>query len=675
MKTEKIKVGLVNINNSFAGYNYFPYSIGCLQAYATKYYKRLERFTFLLPIYKRVTVKEAVQSLCGADVVFYSTYVWNMQLSLAIARELKKINPKILNIFGGPQVPDRIEGFLAENRFVDVACHGEGERVFMHLLDACIDQNWSDVPSISYIDSASQKMLQTPRAKRIEDLAEAPSPYLDGTFESLMKTYPEEGWVALWETNRGCPFSCTFCDWGSAVASKVYRFSMERVLAEADWFSKEKIDFIYCCDANFGLLPRDYDIVVRVAHNKSEFGYPKALSVQNTKNSSEKSYRIQKVLGDSGLNKGVTLSMQSLDEKTLEAIRRDNIKTDTYRELQMKFTADKIETYSDIILGLPGETYSSFIDGVNELLESGQHNRIQFNNLSILPNSEMGDPEYQKKYGMIIRNSDIINTHGSLTDLEEVIERQELVVGTNTMPPEDWVKVRCYSWLVSLIHFDKLLSMPIIIIHFLTSLSYRDIVHAFVNDRPDTPLFNEIRAFFVAKALDIQNGGSEYCESKEWLNIWWPADEHAFIKICSEDKLEQFYLEAKKIFQTMLKDKFLNIPDDLLSELLTLNHGLIRLPFQKENKVVKLKYNIVEAYEAGLKNIFLPVTEGEFNYEILRTAETYGSWKDWFREVVWYGNKKGAYIYKYREMSPVPERDSLITSPSSENPPRSVISC
>src|SRR6185369_9574486 len=82
--------------------------------------------------------------------------------------------------------------------------------------------------------------------------------------------------------------------------------------------------------------------------------------------------------------------MQSVDKPTLEAIKRDNISLGTYMELQRRFTRDKVETYSDLILGLPGETYESFVKGVDTLIENGQHNRIQFNNLSILPNAEMG---------------------------------------------------------------------------------------------------------------------------------------------------------------------------------------------------------------------------------------------------------------------------------------------
>ena len=84
---------------------------------------------------------------------------------------------------------------------------------------------------------------------------------------------------------------------------------------------KKKIEFIFCCDANFGILKRDVEIAEYASFVKRTTGYPKALSVQNTKNATERAYLTQKILADSGLNKGVTLSMQSLDKETLENIK------------------------------------------------------------------------------------------------------------------------------------------------------------------------------------------------------------------------------------------------------------------------------------------------------------------------------------------------------------------
>src|SRR5271157_5105640 len=98
---EKVKVGLVQINNSFSGQNYFPYSVGLLQAYAQKNARDPGRFEFMLPIYKRVPVQEAVDRLLPADIVGFSAYVWNIRISLEIARRLKEQKPEIVIVFGG----------------------------------------------------------------------------------------------------------------------------------------------------------------------------------------------------------------------------------------------------------------------------------------------------------------------------------------------------------------------------------------------------------------------------------------------------------------------------------------------------------------------------------------------------------------------------------------------
>ena len=98
-----------------------------------------------------------------------------------------------------------------------------------------------------------------------------------------MKSNPNEKWIGLWETNRGCPFKCAFCDWGSATGDKVASFEEERLHKEIDWFSNNKIEFVFCCDANFGIKKRDIDIANYISKKKEETGYPHALSVQNTK--------------------------------------------------------------------------------------------------------------------------------------------------------------------------------------------------------------------------------------------------------------------------------------------------------------------------------------------------------------------------------------------------------
>ena len=650
--SNKINVGLVQINNSFSGQNYFPYSVGILQAFAEKNLDNIDDYHFLNPVYSRIPVLEAVERLSQADIVAFSTYVWNARITLKIAETLKSRNPDVFIIFGGPHVPDRSEGFLRKNPFIDLACHGEGEQVFLSVLRNFRSGDWRSAPSISYLNKDGS-FAQNPKGPRLMDLSVVPSPYLEGVFDRLMEANPAENWIALWETNRGCPFSCTFCDWGSAVASKVYSWEIERLYREVDWFAAHKIEYVFCADANFGILPRDVDVVRYCAQIKDKFGYPQALSVQNTKNATERSYLVQKILSDAGLNKGVVVSLQSVDTDTLVAIKRSNIKLETYHEVQKRFAAEGVETMTDLILALPGETYDSFSRGVSAIIENGQHNRIQFNNLSILPNAEMGDPEYQKKYGMVTVETKVINFHGELNDSgDEPFETQDLVIATDSMPEADWVKTRAFCWMAGFLHFDKILQIPLVVLHETTRTSYEELIKLFAEGRfnhlgssEDFPILTEICDFFTSKATDIQNGGSEYCHSKEWLNIWWPADEFVLIKICVENKLDAFYDEAQRVIALLCDSKSVDLPFDVIREAILLNKSLIKLPFQTSDLHLELSYNVWDFYRSAVTGKRVPLEPRATQFHIDRTKETWDNWEDWFRKVIWWGNKKGAYLY------------------------------
>ncbi len=562
----EMKVGLVQINNSFSGQNYLPYSVALLQAYVEKHAPG--KHEFLPLIYKRAPIDSIVESLKSADLVGFSIYVWNERISLEIARRLRKIDPFMRIVFGGPQVPDDPTEFLRANRHIDFVVHNEGERAFLDILEG-----------------RTNPLEASVRYDRLRDLEEIPSPFLSGTFGSTMQENPDEKWIGLWETNRGCPHFCQFCDWGSATASKVARFGMERLQAETDWFADHRIEYIFTCDANFGILPRDVDIAKYVAKVKAETGYPSALSVQNTKNATERAYQTQKILNDAGLNKGVSLSMQSLDPATLHAVKRDNISLETYYELQRRFTRDGVETYCDLILGLPGETYDSFANGVDKLIASGQHNRIQFNNLSILPNAGMGDPAYQKRYGMVTVQSEIINIHGERIKLEDdVPEYQQLVIATDAMPLADWRRARVFAWWCALLVFDKLFAFPLHAAHE-KGRSYREMIEAFM--AADQGSLRWINRIFHREARSIQQGGPEYIHAPEYLDIYWPADEWVFIALTHTDLLEKFYREASQVVQGVETEA-------------KRNQAQLNLPGEDFQK--------------------------------------------WCREVVWWGNKRGGYL-------------------------------
>src|SRR5262249_48302511 len=190
-----IKIGLVQINNSFSGQNYLPYSIALLQTYVQKFAPDPARFHFLPPLYKRVRIADAVEALKDADLVGFSTYVWNGRISLEIARRLKGVKPGIVIVFGGPHVPDQPEAFLRANPQIDLAVHNEGERTFLKLLEAYPDcSQWAALPGVSMVKSDGS-FVRNPNIDRVRDLDEIPSPFLDGAFDEIMAANPQESWI------------------------------------------------------------------------------------------------------------------------------------------------------------------------------------------------------------------------------------------------------------------------------------------------------------------------------------------------------------------------------------------------------------------------------------------------------------------------------------------------
>jgi hypothetical protein len=257
----------------------------------------------------------------------------------------------------------------------------------------------------------------------------------------------------------------------------------------------------------------------------------------------------------------------------------------------------------------------------------------------------MADLDYQNRFGLLLQESKIAYHHGSIEEEEEVAETQRLVIGTKAMPKEDWVRARVFSWLVSVLFFDKLLQIPFLFANKVYKADYKDLFEIFMTDSQRYPLFAELYSLLRDNAVRIQHGGSEYIPSKDWLNIWWPPDEYLFINLSVNDRLPQFYAEAGSLLADHCRGKGIPFSEKLLENCISLNKSLIKQPFITTDHDVELTFNVVECYAAYLKGDERVIQEGRFNHRINRTSETWSSWDEWLREVVWYGKKRGNFLY------------------------------
>lgn len=604
-----LKIALVQLNSGAR--RFLPYVAGLLQAYVEA--AAPETYLFLPPLAEFESLEHSVSALFSADIVGFSAYVWNIERSLAIAQALKQRKPNVLILFGGPHVPNQAADFLRAHPQIDLCVHGEGEATFLAILEQAQSRDWSEIAGVSYLDS--QNSCHThPQAPRRKALSDLPSPYLTGVFASLMaQAPPEHEWAVLWETARGCPFSCTFCDWGSATQSKVNGFDLPRLQAELDWFGQHKIGYIFCCDANFGILKRDLAVAEYAVQVRQATGHPRALVVQNSKNVTDRAFAVHRILAQAGLDTDVTLSMQSLNPEVLKKVKRENISLDYFRDLRGRLMRENIKAYTDMILGLPGETYSSFIEGICTLIAHGQYHDIHIFTAGILPNAEMADPAYRAEHGIESVKSRCVYVHSPVQSglNEAILEYQELVIATASLPRPDWVRAMAFGWLVHFYVFHPgCLRMAALILHQSQGLSYLSLFESLMQPSRTEPLLQEIWDFFCEKALAIQNGDFEYCQGPEryYLGQWWWPQEFVIRRVVYEGLLPRLYAELQSNLSRLLKREVPQAPPRLLADCLNYSQTFLTLLHQQDVPDLHLHYNLWEVYQGLLRGEHLPLS-------------------------------------------------------------------
>lgn len=198
------------------------------------------------------------------------------------------------------------------------------------------------------------------------------------------------------ESNRGCPYGCVFCDWGSATLSRIRTFDLGRVKAELHWLAERGVGAAFMGDANFGVFSRDLDIARFVARLAERFGAPRWFHVTYAKNSTRYTIDIADALRGAGLQHEVTISLQSADSGVLDAIDRSNLPAEKLLDLARRASERGLPALVDLILGLPGSTPATFRDDLDRCVEAGLHPRV-FGGL-LLPNSPMNEPSYRDRH-------------------------------------------------------------------------------------------------------------------------------------------------------------------------------------------------------------------------------------------------------------------------------------
>lgn len=620
---------------------YLPYTVGALAAFAWSDKTIDIAYTLKKILCTREDVETAAAAMEAPYLVAFSNYIWNFEYNKALSREIKRLFPSCVIVFGGHNVPPD-ESVLAEEPAIDILVHGEGEEAFRDILLALHSgDSLSVIANISYRAAGGEPVNTKTVAVTRTDF---PSPYAAGLFENILAAHPDIRFSAILETNRGCPYACAFCDWCELTA-KVRPFPRDRVLADLSWMAAHNIEFCYCADANFGILPRDEAFIDALIDLNIRHGFPKKFRVNYAKHNNETVFRINKKLNAHGISKGATISFQSLSPAVLENIGRKNMSLNKFSELMALYGNAGIPTYSELILGLPGETYESFCDGVGLLLEAGQHASILIYNCELIANSRMADEQYMQKFGIRSAVTPLYLRHDE-PECADIPEFSRSVTATAAMNEDDWIDANLFAVTVQSCHGMGLLRCVAVWLYHEKHLRYQEFYKALISwaqKHPDSVLGEQLR-FLHGEFKKIAAGTGRWSYTNPVFGkVSWPYEEGLYLNLVY--RFEAFFKEIEAFLSAY------EVERAVLEDLLTYQKSLIKLP-GVPSFCVRLRYDFPGYFSAALMNAYKPLKAVACEV-CAEDAALPASWKDYAKEYLWYGRKEQRSIHLNATSRPI----------------------
>ena len=647
---KKIKVFSSQFNYQYGVVIHFPYCIASLLAYIRLFPDLASQFEFQKTFVFRNKLEEYVERCKDVDILLCSCYTWNWEITTQLARRVKEANPSCLVIFGGPQIPMKYQGdvprkwvknstgnFFDDYPYIDMLVHQEAEHTLKQIFEAYLgDRDYSKINGIE------TRHFRTPPANRILDLEALPSPYLTNLVWELVEPVEGVSYIASWETNRGCPFACTFCDWGSATKSKVRKRPQEVLLQEIDWFADNKIPYVDICDANFGIFAElDLALAKKLRSVKEQKGFPGRVGIAWVKASTERVIPIAKELLACELLRAVTVAVQSLDPTTLRIIKRANIKFDKFSNLLQRFRDHKIENYTEIIMGMPGETLQSYKNGLEQLMELFPRPVIFIYNCGVFVNAPMNDPDYIKQYGIKTIRSPIYLWHSSIHNRGTVPEYDDITTSADSFTSEDLRQMYLYGWTTQAFHSLGLLEYVAKFHHQVFGLSYIRFYEALIDYcKASTGRFSkEYRILLDYMETGYAGGGWDH-HDPDLAPIYWPIEEATWLRCVTDGAaLESEIRDYVRHLHSQLN---LTVDAGITDDLVRFQVFLLSTMDRKEAvKTHRSKYAWKEFLIEGHRKLDdLVAQPTEYSWDNKVTIEDKA---EWCYKAIWVGRNQGNY--------------------------------
>ena len=484
-------------------------------------------------------------------IIGFSVYMWNELFVQQLAAELKQQLPNTIIIFGGPQSDAKYnKDYFKIHSYLDLVVPGDayGETAISAILDNIVENNgYLDASVIGYsywpaYDRTSNFNPIGPKKteyKWPKNPFRAQEKYLKPILESLEN--PEALWLSV-ESSRGCPYKCSFCDWGGGTYTKTVKKDFSTVLDELTWAGENKIHGMWITDANFGIFDIDIEYAKHLVRIAEKYGYPKVVQIQPSKTKLKNLREIFQILAEADLIRFYQISVQDLDEQVKKNVDRVDfafdVQVEMFRELQkIKYLPIQIET----IMGLPGSTIATNKASIQHIslhkliMPIGYH-------WSLLPETPAYAPEYREKWKLItVTHKASTGTgsghsvklkpnrigdpgvNGAIDDGMDITT--EFVIGTSSYTTDDWIEMNMLQIFTAATQITKLLDLVGDYLWTEHQIEYGEFFHQAINTLLyDETVDNELKNKFLILRTTFDswiNGGTGdadvYCDIHEDL--------------------------------------------------------------------------------------------------------------------------------------------------------------
>ncbi len=315
-----------------------------------------------------------------AELIAFSCYIWNIEQTLRIASDIKKISPHTRIVLGGPEASFGIFDLMHDNPAIDFVIKGEGEAAFRRLIVTLMQENISmlheslaEIDNLFYRDGSDS--VSGPLSRKNLELDSLPSP-----FEAGLVDFSKP--LIYYETSRGCPFTCAFCL--SSVEGMVRSFGIDRIKKDLLFLMTSNVAQIKLVDRTF-----NYDAVRAgliwefiLEHNRnSHFHFEIAADLLTDDNLNvlarvpENTFRFE-------------IGVQSASQSVLEQVNRTADLQRIFNNVRRLLAETNIELHLDLIAGLPSESYDGFLASLQTVASLHPH-EIQIEPLKLLKGSPM----------------------------------------------------------------------------------------------------------------------------------------------------------------------------------------------------------------------------------------------------------------------------------------------